>query len=323
MTSSGVATINPSMLSILTTAFFKAGIIRDDEVIGADKRAMGLTILNEMIKTWQAQNIRVWTEEEGILFLQPNQYRYQLGLTGDNATDAWTYLETEASVASAAADTTVTLTSTTKVDGTTLAIGDTIGIELFGETVQWSTVTNVAGLVVTISTPLTAANYVGGKLFGYTSKLIRPLKISRAAAVQFGSAGRTDTETPMRVYSRQEYMDLPTKSNVGNPNLLFYAPKLPLGEMYVWPAAEDPDVAIRFTYSRPIYDFVLNSDTGDFPQEWQEALTSGLALRLAQAYQAPATRIQVLEALATATAQILISWDREPEAISFVPDLEG
>jgi hypothetical protein len=323
MTSSGVATINPSMLSILTTAFFKAGIIRDDETIGADKRATGLTILNEMIKTWQAQNIRVWTEEEAILFLNTGQYRYQVGLTGDNATDAWTYLETEASAASAAAATTVTLTSITKVDGSSLVIGDTIGVELTGDTLQWTTVTNVSGLVVTLTAALTDANYVGAKVFGYSSKIIRPLKISRASSVQFGSAGRIDTETPMRVYSRQEYMDLPTKSNTGNPNIIFYAPKLPLGELYIWPAAEDPDTAVRFTYSRPIYDFVLNSDTGDFPQEWQEALTSGLALRLAQAYQAPATRIQVLEALATATAQILISWDREPESISFVPDLEG
>jgi len=323
MTSSGVATINPSMLSILTTAFFKAGIIRDDETIGSDKRAMGLTILNEMIKTWQAQNIRVWTEEEGLLILNPGQYRYQLGLTGDNATDAWTYLESEATVASAAGATTVTLESVTKVNGASLAIGDLIGIELSGDTLQWTTITLVAGLVVTFTTPLTAANYVGAKVFGYTSKIIRPLKVSRASAVSFGSGGATDTETPMRVYSRQEYMDLPTKSNTGNPNIVFYAPKLPLGELFIWPAAEDPDVAIRFTYSRPIYDFVLNSDTGDFPQEWQEALTSGLALRLAQAYQAPATRIQVLEALATATAQILISWDREPESISFVPDLEG
>jgi len=323
MTSSGVATLNPSMLSILTTAFFKAGIIRDDEVIGADKRAMGLTILNEMIKSWQAQNIRVWTEEEAILFLSPNQYHYRLGLTGDHATDAWAYLETEATAASAAAATTITVSSTTKLDGTTLAIGDNIGVEVTGDDVEWTTVANVAGLVVTLTDALTVANYVGAKVFGYTSKIIRPLKVSRASSVQFNSAGATVTETPMRVYSRQEYMDLPTKTNTGNPNIIFYSPKLPLGEVFIWPAAEDPDTAIRFTYSRPIFDFVANSDTADFPQEWQEALTSGLALRLAQAYQAPATRIQVLEGLATATAQILISWDREPESISFVPDLEG
>lgn len=315
MASSGVATHNPSLSSIINDAYRRANIIRDDETPSGNAQATALSLLNDIVKAWQAQNIRVWTLEEGVLFLQPGQYRYQLGLTStDEFSDAWDYLSTTLSASAAASATSITVDSVSP-----LATSDRIGVQLDSGAVQWTTVSSISTLTVSLGAALTGAASSGNKVFGYTSRIIRPLKISRASAIAFGG---TPSETPVDIISRKEYMDLPNKSDTGEPVSIHYGPKLPLGELFVWPSPVGADTGIRFTYQRPIFDFVSNSDTADFPAEWQMALKSSLAYHLAVRNQMPVSRINELKAIAEGSAMLVASWDRESESIIMQPDIE-
>lgn len=316
MTSSGVAIRNPSLNQLVNAAYRKAGIIRNDEVPNGNMYDAAVEILNSIIGGWQAQNIRVWTLEEAILFLQPGQARYQIGLTStDEMSDAFDYLQTTLASSAAAATTTVVLTAYSP-----LAASDRIGIELDDGTIQWTTVSSVASAPsITIGAALTGAASSGNRVFGYTSKIIRPLKVERAALIRFGT---DPVENPIFCKSRNEYMDLPNKSSLGSPNIIHYGPKLPLGEMFVWPAPESVDYGIRFTYQRPIFDFVSASDTADLPQEWTLVLTAGLAYHLAVENQAPERRVARLESMYEGAALVVASWDREAESIVMSPDFE-
>lgn len=315
MTSSGVATRNPSLNSIVTDAYKRANLIRDEETVSGEAYLTALELLNDIVKSWQAQNIRVWTMEEGILFLQPDQYRYQLG-TGstDEYTDAWDYLSTTLSASAAAAATSITVTAATP-----LATSDRIGIQLDSGAVQWTTVASVSTLTVGLNAGLTGAAASGNRVFAYTSRTVRPLKIPRAAAISFGD---TPTEIQVDCLSRAEYMNQPNKTSSGEPSNISYTPKIPLGELFVWPSPSSANTGIRFSFQRPIWDFVSSSDTADFPDEWQMALKSSLAYHLAVRNQSPAARIAELKEIASGAAMLVASWDRESESIIMQPDIE-
>ncbi len=314
MTSSGVVTRNPSLSSIINDSYKRANIIRDDEVPSGNAYLTALELLNDIVKAWQAHNIRVWTLEEAVLFLQPGQYRYRLGLSStDEFTDAWDYLSTTTSASAAAGATAVTVGSVTP-----LAISDRVGVQLDDGTVQWTTVSSISTLTINLGAALTSSVSSGNKVFAYTSRIIRPLKIDRAAAISFDSSA---SEIPIDVISRNEYMDLPNKTATGEPSSIHYGPKIPLGELFVWPAPVNANTGIRFTYQRPIFDFVASSDTADFPDEWQMALKASLSYHLAVRNQMPLARIGELKEIAAGAAALVSSWDREAESVVMLPDM--
>lgn len=315
MTSSGTATFNPTLSGIITKAFRKMRVIRDDEVPDPDMRATALISLNEMVHDWQTTGIHVWTEQEGVLFPQPGQTRYTIGSgSTDNFTDAFDYAASTTTVAAVAAAHSVTCD-----DVSDMAINDNIGIELDDGSVQWTTISNIAGSVVTFVAALTDAVALGNRVFAYTTRIIRPLKVTRGARLNLDG----QQETPFsRMWSRQEYMDQPNKASRGSVNAMFYAPMIPLGEVYLWQCPNDVDNLIRFTWHRPIFDFSSNLDTADFPQEWSGAMTWGLAAELSSEYPVPSKVLQVIMANAPAKLQRLMSWDREPESVFIQPDYD-
>lgn len=315
MTSSGVATYNPSLVAIVAKAYRKANLIRDDETPSGTAYSAAVEIINDMVGIWAAQNIRVWTLEEGVLFLQPNQYRYQLGTAStDEMSDAFDYLQTTLSAAAAAAATSVVLTATTP-----LANADRIGIELDTGLVQWTTVSSIAGSpTITIAAALTGAAASGNRVFAYTTRIIRPMKIERMSLINWDT---TPIESPLISMSRFDYMSLPNKTSQGPPNQFHFSPKLPLAELFVSPSPDTADVGLRFTYQRPIFDFVASSDTADLPREWQMVLVSGLAYHLAVQNQAPTARITELKSIYEGAALVVMSWDREAESIYMQPDI--
>lgn len=318
MTSSGVATFNPTLIEILTVSARMANLIRDDQALPANMRTQGLSLLNLIAKEWQAKNIRVWTQEEAVLFLAPNQTRYLLGLgsTTAHCTDAFDYLQTTLASGAAAGASSIVLSAYSP-----LAAADAIGIELNSGAIQWTTVVSVAGVpTVTITAALTAAAAAGNRVFAYTNKIIRPLKISRAARIAWGTS---PTETPLTLLARHDYMDRPNKSNTGQVNEVHYSPKLPEGEFFVYPTPADVDTGIRFTYQRSIFDFVANSDTADFPAEWQNAIHTALAYKMAASYQMKLDRLAQLKGDADEAFLVMYGWDRQNESVLMAPDMEG
>lgn len=131
--------------------------------------------------------------------------------------------------------------------------------------------------------PLTAtvASYRIG--VGQAIPTPRPLKITQA----FNHNTSSNVDVPMRVLTRQEYNMLGNKTSAGNPIQVFYDPQRDYGDLYVFPvptATEAASNVITITYQRPFEDFNASTDAPDFPQEWYDAVTYGLATRLAPEY---------------------------------------
>ena len=108
----------------MTAAYQILGIINEDEIPTAGQYKVALYSLNSMMKELEATGIHVWTEEEGIIFLQMNQRRYLLGgTTTARACDATMWTQAALLVSCAANSTVLTLSSNAG-----MAVGDNFGI---------------------------------------------------------------------------------------------------------------------------------------------------------------------------------------------------
>lgn len=142
-------------------------------------------------------------------------------------------------------------------------------------------------------------------------------------------ARRKDTasgyETPMTMWSRQEYLDQPNKtSTTATPVNFYYDPQRDTGTVYVWPAPS-ADVAAAMTVEldilRPAFLMDDSADTLDAPQEWQETIANNLADRLQSKYP---VNDPGLSQRVTARAALLLgqmrAWDNETGSIYLQPE---
>jgi hypothetical protein len=128
-------------------------------------------------------------------------------------------------------------------------------------------------------------------------------------------------DTPMNELAREEYFDMPNKTQSSVPVSFYYDPQATTGTLYVWPrpsAATAASMTLQLTYLRRMEDFVGSSDDGDFPQEWLEAFTTALAVPLARKY-AP-DRLTEAKALADELFANLSGFDHEPASLYLQPD---
>lgn len=90
------------------------------------------------------------------------------------------------------------------------------------------------------------------------------------------------TEYPMEIISKSEYYQVVNRNNKGQPLQAFIEQKLPNAMIHVWPAPLIGVVQqVRFSAKVHLQDFASQISEADFPDEWIEALTYNLALRLA------------------------------------------
>lgn len=128
--------------------------------------------------------------------------------------------------------------------------------------------------------------YVMG--IGQTIDIPKPLKIYEA----FNRSSTSNVDIPMRPLTKQEYNLLGNKNSSGNPIQFYYDPQRVSGTLSVFPVPTSVEAAantIVITYQRPFEDFDSATDEPDFPQEWFDALSYGLACRLAPEYGIPPT----------------------------------
>lgn len=273
--------------------------------------------LNAMVKEWEASGIHVWTETEAILFLEPDQQQYMLGSGSDNVTQielssGVTYQQTTLSASAITAATTITVDSITGFSN-----GDNIGIVVDDGTTHWTTINGVpAGSSIVLTTGLDDSATAGLNVWGYTSRLIKPLRVPSARRLNWAS----NLETPMLAMSRMDYMNLPNKAATGTPTQFFYTPQRDVGYMYIWPVCTSSTDAIRFTWYRPIQDFDAAADTADLPQEWISTLIFNLAVEMASEYGLPLPYYQMLKERADAKLGLLAGWDREEQSTMFGVD---
>jgi len=316
MTTSGDITYNPSVVEMITQAYRLLGVIAEDEDPTGEMYAVALFQLNAIVTAAQATGLHVWTEEEAVLFLQSGQNEYVIGGPGtnDQCTDASDWTQTQLTQAAATATTTINVSSIAGI-----ASGDHIGIILDNQATFWTTVNGApSGLTVTLTNPLPSISSAGNYVLDYTTAISRPLKVPAARLLRL--AGQF--ENPLNVLSRQEYMDLPNKASQGTPTNFFYSPRLDRGLLYVWPTPNTAPFAVRFTWYRPLQDFINSTDTMDFPREWVSPLLWNLCNDLMPLYETPPARQMLIMKNMEKYGDLAISYDRESEPIQFGVDYD-
>lgn len=168
-----------------------------------------------------------------------------------------------------------------------------------------------------IDLTLSSASYRIGN--GETVDTPKPLKIIQA----FNHNTSTNIDIPMRILTRDEYNRLGNKTITGNPIQIYYDPQNSYGDLYVFPTADANAVSynqIKIFYQRPFEDFDASTDEPDFPQEWYEAVTWGLAYRLAAEYQMPILHRQSLKKDADEFRALALSFGTEEGSLFVRPD---
>lgn len=137
--------------------------------------------------------------------------------------------------------------------------------------------------IKSFSVPLTTGVSTYQIGLGKTVNTPKPLKVIQA----FNHNVSSNVDVPIRIITRQEYNILGNKTSTGNPIQIYYEPLNDYGILHVFPVPstiEQTANTIVIYYQRPFEDFDVALDTPDFPQEWYDAITYGLATRLAPEY---------------------------------------
>lgn len=322
---SPTAAFNPAASFIIEQALRTMAVINEDEVPGAGQYKTGMFTLNAMMKMWEATGIHIWTEEEGILFLQQGQRMYRLGgTTTDKACNALQWIQTKANQAAASGSTSVVVLS---AEG--LAVTDNFGVILNSGAIFWTTIAGISGTTITLTdaltSPISAQTFVAS--YPVAAQLERPLQIPFARRLLYQTQmGQVPGQAPdwggiitsiSPQSARQDFMDLPQPNNPGTPTQYFYNPARDQGEFWIWNVPQNAGWAMRFTYYRSIRDFLYGNNTGDFPQEWVNPVMWLLAKELSLSYSVPPTRWSVIKEQAEAMYETVATWDREAQSVYF------
>lgn len=238
--------------------------------------------LNMMIKAWAGEGIQLFTQKRATLFLQNSKTSYSLGSTGDHA--AHSYSSTTIRVAEAANETTLEVTTTSG-----MTASDYIGIILDSGNVHWTTISSVTDTdTVVVASGIPTAAAAGNKVYWYTTKIPRPIKIIHAFI------RRSNDDYVLEQYERDSYWEMSRKTWASRPTAFYYENTSSNGTFYTNYQATDFTETLELVYHRPIEDFDAAANNPDFPQEWYEALKYNLALRIAPEY----SRVDLIQHLA-------------------------
>lgn len=311
-TTSGTYTFNYNLNQIVRAAARKIGAIAAGEVLSSQAIQDFTDSLNIQVKAWDATGLHIWTEEEAILFLQPNQYSYTLGgTTTDNA--AWTtYNSTTLLAAAASGATSISVSSTTG-----FAASYYVGVVTNAGNISWSQESGApSGSAITLSTGLSGMANAGNAVYVYQTQIVRPLRVVSGRRFAFNGS----IDTPMIQMSRVDYRNQPNKTAPGTVTQFFYDPRggaSNQGVMWLWPAPSDVMSCFKFTFWRPIQDFAIGANIPDLPNEWINALIWNLAYIMAPEYDCPPQRYQMIQGQAASSLDTVQGWDREPESYLF------
>lgn len=299
--------------NIITQALEKIGVVAPGENPKAEDITSGSIQLDYMVKTWQSTGAHLWSQEEGILFLQPNQQQYILG--GSTTTDQAAASELDVIRTLLADDAVATDTVLTVDSETGIVIADRIGVLLNTGSLFWSTVASLSPLTINDSLPSDAAS--GRVVWTYTTVIPKPLKIPASRRNNGGITGITGQDVQMSSIGREDYYNLPQKNTPGITTQYYYQPQIDSGNIRLWPVAQDSTLFLKFTYLRPIDIFDNSSSAPDFPNEWLFALVYNLALNLIPNYGINANAYPLIPALAAEYLNKALDWDTGDAPIFF------
>lgn len=438
------AVLDSTANEIIQAALLDSGIIRPDQVPAAEDTAIALARLNTLTKRWQAQGHHLWAQTEGIVFMDAAKESYLLGPSGDEATTAEDFIGTTTTAALVALDTTVSVASTTGMEGAPEIItidpisiqfwtdgnsgvtsvvseqlvltngaavagfsdfsltctvgetyrtrngyivgtstagavfsirdpvsdtetttsgtltasatvdltftatqetmtfrfenvsttdtqtsiltslsqidtddGDNIGIKQDDNTRHWANIVEVVdSTTVELNVGMISAAVSGAQVFTFSAFMERPLRIYNERTETLGQ----NNEIPAYKWTRQEYMQQPTKDSQGTIIQLYYNPVLVNGQLFVWQTALDCNQVALFTFDRPLQVADDQLDSPDFPSEWFDALKWNLALQLLSGYSVPPTIAQMVLVNAQSSLDEALDFDEETGSLYVMPD---
>jgi len=318
---SGSVDFNQTRNEIINDAFQLIGVYGVGRTVSSEDMTFASSMLNKMVKAWQAQGIHLFAQEEGVLFVADNTGEYTLSNASASArATKWSdAVLTEIATAASASATTLVVDSTA---GMTAA--DIIGIVGDDDSVTWTTIVSVdSSTGLTITAGLDAAAAVGNNVYTFTSRLNKPLKIHnmrRTVGIETTSTDGEMSEIPMTQLSREDFMNLPSKGINGQSSHYYYDPNLTDGTLHLWPRPDDPEQFFRFTYTRMLEDFDASTNNPDFPSEWLEVLTYQLAVRLAPAFGKDEKMLASIVPIASQLLENMLNWDNEVGSMYLMPD---
>lgn len=156
----------------------------------------------------------------------------------------------------------------------------------------------------------------------YTLSTPKPLKIYQA----WNHNTISNVDIPMRLITKEEYNRLGNKTSSGTPIQFYYNPQRDSGVLSIFPVPTATEVAqqeIELVYQAPFEDFDTSINTPDFPQEWYDAVTYGLATRLAPEYGVPAATRKLLWQEMTLIKQDALNFGLEEGSLFFGVERRG
>ena len=157
---------------------------------------------------------------------------------------------------------------------------------------------------------------------GMTIDIPKPLKVIQA----YNHNVTSNVDVPMRIITKQEYNMLGNKTSSGNPIQIYYDPQRNYGVLNVFPVpstVEQSANELIIHYQRPFEDFDVSTDEPDFPQEWYDAVTYGLATRLAPEYGIPTTDRKTLWQEMSIIKQEALNFGLEEGSLYFQRDFRS
>lgn len=302
MATSGTISFNLTRTEIIEEAYKLIKALGTGQSLSASMEQDAAKKLNMMIKAWQADDLYMWTQGTGYLFLASGTASYAIGSSGTHATAS--YIKTTLTANAATGATTLTVSSITGISAS-----DNIAVILDTGAIFWTTVSGApSGSTVTLASALPSAAASGRYVFAYTTKLARPLEIEQAWLRDV-----SDTDTMITLKSQYHYFELPNKTSVGTPTFLSYNPnRTGTGTLSLWSTPSDLTDVVCFRYRRVIEDMTSGSDDADFPQEWLLPLSYNLASLLQRQYggNMGLDERTDLRSEALAWKEKLLSWNR-------------
>lgn len=152
--------------------------------------------------------------------------------------------------------------------------------------------------------------------------LPKPLKVLQA----WYHNNVSNSDVPLRIVTQQQYNMLGNKEAKGMPVQLWYQPLTDTGmlTLYLVPDAyTEANITLSFVYQAPYSAFDASADVLDFPQEWYDAITYGLASRLAPEYGVPPNDRKFLLQEMMEIKQTALSFGTEEGSLYFQIERHG
>lgn len=317
MSTSGSYSFTLNKNQIISRALQMINVSDINETVNSDDFAFASDLLNMMIEQWEVEGIHLWKRRQATLFTQLSQNSYQLGsvTNADHCTNSYVLTTVTANVAA-------NVTSVTVASTTGMSIGMSIGLELDNNTRQWGTISNISGLVITLSFSTTNTSAATNTVVAYSALINKPIEILRTTTLDLKNG---NNEVTMMDLGYDEYFNLPVKTTLGRPVNWYYDRvlnnSLPYtGTLYLFPQPSNVYQIVNFTYCDSIQDLLNNGDNVDFPRGWLLPICSNLAVLLAAWGYGKFQELPQLQQLALSYKGILDNYDADEGSISILPN---